>query len=98
MTRPDMSRINVMLIVGVMFLAVLTLGTRFSPYSVLVPHHREVGLGLYGISAIFAVLSITLHARRTASPWKTSAASVSFSYIFFIVFAIAGIVVHRLGV
>lgn len=97
MTRPDMSRINLMLIAGVVFLAVLTWATRFSPYTLEVPHHKEVALGLYCVAAVFALLSLMLHAKRTASPWKTSAASVSLSYILFFLFSMAGILVHRLG-
>lgn len=98
MTRPDMSRINFMLLAGVVLLAALSWATRFSPYTVAVPHHREVGLGLYGASAVFALTSVVLHAKRTTAPWSTSAASVSLSYLVFFLLAVAGIVIHRLGV
>lgn len=98
MNRPDMSRSNLMLIGGVALLATLSVGARFSPYVLRIPFHREIGLGLYGVAAFFALISVMLHVKRTSSPWRVSAASVSLSYLFFLLTAVAGIAVHRLGV
>jgi len=98
MNRPDMSQTNISFFLGVLLLAGISWGTRFSPYSLQIPFHREVGLALYGIASVFALLSLMLHLKRAQSPWKISPASVSISYIVFFVFSVFGIIVQHLGV